>query len=297
MSFSKKVYLVFAISFAGCAQVHTQQGVRQPAAVFTGSTFRSARPDELYKGLQVLDCSASFVKSRSKKTYVMTARHCLKFIDNCTDVKTRFRFVENTQTRNLNGYCRKMEIDDKENDVALFEVAMFDEKGAATEVPESSKVCLSDEISPIGTRLEYIHFPSVPSLSPRVSIARAVTDIPDREAKISENCHIQSEPIYCERCRDKQIVQWSNCTVFSNSSGSAVVDTRTNCATGVTHAADPTLKEFTAKDLASNFAVVKLFVEANRAKLESLAIQIGPSERTKKGLRQNSNQQPNKVVR
>ncbi len=274
--------LVF-LGFFICLKDHAKTSNRAPAATFKGTILRDVSENELLSGVKVLDCSGSFVRNRHGRVLIMTARHCLRLIDSCIDIKIAAQTSIDGKVENLRGSCRSLEIDDEEHDIVLFDATIFDSKGLAYKPPLEFAHCLTDRPTPIGTSIRIFHFPQIPSSgvqenSARISV-KVMTDILLLPAKVSEQCEITSDPVYCGKCKDKQTVQWHNCSVFAGSSGSGAIDLY-GCIVGVSHAADPSNKEYPRESQAANSGVVSLFVEKHRKKLESLGVQIGATEST-----------------
>lgn len=249
-----------------------QNNARIPASLFEGSVFREASDIEKSFGIQVLSCSGNLLKSSDGNLYAMTARHCLNFIQTCADITVRLKI---SQEKPIEGRCKEIKIDDKENDIVIFRVEFFND-GLKYQPPEDLKFCLDNTIASVGTPLKVVHFPSInenKTISKKV-VQISTGHIPNNIARVSENCQVITPPEWCDICRDKQTVQWANCGLFSGSSGSGLVNLKSNCITGVAHAADPADKIYGRNDKRANFAVVANFVEKYKKELLELKIQM-----------------------
>lgn len=250
---------------------------RNPAAYFQGATFRKASAKEAEKAIQVLSCSGNFLKSSDGNLYVMTARHCLNFIDSCYDIKIKLHSIENDKASIVDGSCREIKIDDKEHDIVVFRAELF--KDNLRYVPnEELRYCLESDVLPPGEIARVVHFPNFdPDKigAPKTTVATVKNgELVSRTPRVSENCAIISEPVWCAECRDKQTVQWTNCPLFEGSSGSGLISLKSSCIAGVAHAADPSAKEYSANEKGASVAVVPLFVRKHRKILEELKIEI-----------------------
>lgn len=265
---------------------------RYPAAYFQGSTFREAVPKEAEKAVQVLGCSGNLLKSSDGNLYVLMAGHCLKFIDTCFDINIRLHIEEHDQKTFVNGKCREMKINDKEHDIVIFKAELF--KDNMRYYPnEDLKYCLEENILPQETPLRVVHFPNFnPDKinAPKATVASAVGDIITKTPRVSENCSIISEPVWCAECRDKQTVQWVNCPLFEGSSGAGLINLKNSCIAGVAHAADPGAKEFAANEKGASMAVMSLFVKKHRKQLDELKIKIGDTS-SEESIMDSSNQE------